>query len=74
MAKRIGRRPSHRADDGVYLWSRCYVCGHRLRFAASNCPQCRESFDGRPDPSVYPELCGCQGCVEAREGGDRGQA
>jgi len=54
------------SDDGCYLWERCYLCGHRLRFASSGCPQCGEEFDGREDPKEWPEHCDCERCEAAR--------
>jgi len=53
-------------DDASYLWERCYACGHRLRFASTGCPQCGVTFDGREDPEIWPEQCGCPRCTEAR--------
>lgn len=49
-------------ERGDYLRSRCYACGHALRFASNGCPQCNEYFDGRKDPDVWPKLCSCARC------------
>jgi hypothetical protein len=49
-------------EKGAWLWSRCYACGHRLRFASNGCPQCGEMFDGRKQPKKFPEKCDCERC------------
>lgn len=56
-----------RKERGCWLWSRCYACGHRLRFSSTGCPQCGEEFDGRKQPKRWPEKCDCERCVKARE-------
>ena len=53
-----------KADEGSYLWKRCYSCGHRLRFASDSCPQCGIHFDGRKAPKHYPERCECDRCLK----------
>jgi hypothetical protein len=58
---------TRQADGGAYLWERCYYCGHRLRFSATGCPQCGMIFDGRRDPKKWPDKCGCERCMEARD-------
>ena len=58
----------NRKDDGAYLWSRCYGCGHRLAFSSDSCPQCGIYFDGRRIPRKFPERCGCERCEDARVG------
>ena len=55
-----------RTERGSWLWSRCYKCGHRLRFDSTGCPQCGEDFDGRNAPKKWPEHCECERCVESR--------
>ncbi len=54
------------AGCGFWLRLRCYACGHRLRFEASGCPQCGETFDGREDPAEFPEACECKRCADER--------
>jgi len=55
-------------EDASYFWDRCYSCGHRLRFEATGCPQCGIHFkDSSHEPEVFPELCTCNRCVEARK-------
>lgn len=56
-------------ERGSWLWERCYVCGHRLRFASTACPQCGHEFDGRDAPDRFPELCECERCADARHSG-----
>jgi hypothetical protein len=53
--------------DWMWLWQRCYACGHRLRCSASACPQCGESFDGRDEPTTWPEQCRCERCSDVRK-------
>ncbi len=50
-------------DGGCWLRDRCYACGHTLRFSASGCPQCGETFDGRDDPKRWPKKCTCARCT-----------
>jgi hypothetical protein len=56
-------------DDEIagYLRERCDACGHRLAFAATACPQCREPFDGRKAPKTWPDRCACKRCESARK-------
>lgn len=56
-----------RRDDEMYLWERCYSCGHRLALSSTDCPQCSTHFDGRKDPKKWPEECECDRCTEARK-------
>lgn len=55
-------------DDMTWMHDeRCSACGHRLRFSASHCPQCRAP--GVPDwklPKELPDICECERCVDAR--------
>jgi hypothetical protein len=53
-------------ERGCWLWSRCYACGHRLRFPSTGCPQCGEDFDGRKMPKKWPEKCECERCEAAQ--------
>lgn len=57
-----------RKERGSWLWSRCYACGHRLRFDSTGCPQCGEDFDGRNNPRKWPEKCDCERCTAPRAG------
>lgn len=50
-------------DTQHWLRKRCYACGHALAYAATGCPQCREHFDGRDDPDVFPAICKCKRCA-----------
>lgn len=50
-------------EKGSWLWSRCYACGHKLRFSSSDCPQCGEMFDGRKMPKRWPAKCKCERCA-----------
>lgn len=52
-------------NAGTWLRDRCYACGHQLAFAASGCPQCGETFDGRDDPDEFPDVCRCNRCEGA---------
>jgi hypothetical protein len=53
-------------DPGCWFWSRCYRCGHRLDVGGTVCPQCDEVFDGRREPTTWPDQCACGSCVAAR--------
>ena len=54
-------------ERGCWLRERCYLCGHILRFDATGCPQCGEEFDGRDDPTVWPDVCDCPRCEAAKD-------
>lgn len=56
-----------RTEEGSWLRSRCYACGHRLSLEATACPQCGQQFDGRVMPNPAPDRCLCQRCIEARK-------
>lgn len=57
---------TNKNERGYWLRSRCYQCGHRLRFESTDCPRCGEEFHGRA-VKRYPETCDCERCVKARQ-------
>lgn len=56
---------TNRKERGCWLRSRCYACGHTLRFQSTGCPQCGENFDGRKNPKRWPRVCDCARCRPA---------
>lgn len=50
----------------MYLWERCYYCGHRLRFPSTHCPQCTKEFKRGFRIWFWPDKCECERCISAR--------
>ena len=56
-------------DDLCWMMDRCHACGHRLRFEASGCPQCRaKAVAPWNEPKEMPDTCKCDRCAIARAG------
>lgn len=54
-------------NEITWLMERCSVCGHRLRYASTACPQCgADAVAPWFEPTTWPETCACLRCVEAR--------